>query len=200
MKMSQAVLPVVSLLAAVSATAMFSVAAPSARAADEKKGSEEAAEETSTIALAGHTFSYGEPWAEKQVSSPMRAAELSYDHEDGELADLDLVFYHFPNQGGGTRANLDRWIGQFAGTPEVEEEELEFDGTKVVMLVATGTYNESSGGPFSGNSTPRENYTMLAAVVETKSGPVFLKLYGPKDSVAAMRADFKKLLTSPFEE
>lgn len=97
------------------------------------------------------------------------------------------------------RQNLDRWIGQFAGEPEVNEEEMEFDGTKVVMLIATGTYNESSGGPFSGNTTAREDYTMLGAVVGTDTPRyVFLKLAGPKASVAAMKEDFKKLLTSPF--
>ncbi len=151
-----------------------------------------------TIVLAGFTFKFAKPWKEKQVTSPMRAAELTYDHEDEKLADLDLVFYHFPNQGGGTRANLDRWIGQFAGEPKVEEEDLEFDGTKVSILKAAGTFNEPSGGPFSGNSTPRENYTMLAAVVESKSGPVFLKLYGPDASVEAAKDAFKKLATSPF--
>jgi len=151
-----------------------------------------------TIVLAGFTFKYAEPWKEKQVTSPMRAAELTYEHEDEKLEDLNLVFYHFPNQGGGTRANLDRWIGQFAGDPKVEEESLEFDGTKVSLLTASGTFNEPSGGPFSGNSTPRENYTMLAAVVESESGPVFLKLYGPNASVDAVKEAFKKLTTSPF--
>ncbi len=151
-----------------------------------------------TLVLAGFTFKYAKPWKEKQVSSPMRAAELTFDHEDEKLDDLDLVFYHFPNQGGGTRANLDRWIGQFAGEPEVAEENLEFDGTKVSLLTASGTFNEPSGGPFSGNATPRENYTMLAAVVESPSGPVFLKLYGPNASVEAAKDAFKKLATSPF--
>ncbi len=168
---------------------LLAVAPRALVAADEGAGS---------IALAGHTFTFAKPWAEKQVTGSMRAAELSYDHADEALADLDLVFYHFPNQGGATRANLDRWIGQFEGEPEVSEEDLEFDGTKVVLLTAKGTFNESSGGPFSGNTTPRPDYTMLAAVIETDSGPVFLKLYGPDASVAAMKDDFKKLATSPF--
>jgi len=179
--------------------ALFAALVGIAVVGDSLKSDLTAAEEGGeTIVLAGFTFKYAKPWAEKQVTSPMRAAELTYDNADESLSDLDLVFYHFPNQGGGTRANLDRWIGQFAGDPKVEEENLEFDGTKVSLLTASGTFNEPNGGPFSGNSTPRENYTMLAAVVESKSGPVFLKLYGPNASVAAAKEAFKKLVTSPF--
>lgn len=169
---------------------------------DDKEKAAAAAEETdkeaTTFQVANHTFSYSKPWVEKQVTSPMRAAELSYDHEDEKLEDLSVAFFHM---GGTMRQNLDRWIGQFAGAPKVEEEEMDFDGTKVVMLVATGTYNESSGGPFSGNTTPREDYTMLGAVVGTDTPRfVFLKMAGPSASVAAMKEDFKKLLISPFEE
>ena len=172
-----------------------------ASAADDEKSSDSASADTEkgtgTVEVANHTFKYAKPWAEKQVTSPMRAAELTYDHEEDELDDVSVAFFHM---GGSIRQNLDRWIGQFAGEPKVEEEEMEFDGTKVVMLIATGTYNESSGGPFSGNSTPRKNYTMLGAVVETDNAArfVFLKLAGPNASVAAMKEEFKQLLTSPF--
>jgi hypothetical protein len=181
----------------------FAVAVPAASlvgtsSADEKKAaaSSETDSEVSSVQVANHTFSYAKPWVEKQVTSPMRAAELTYDHEDEKLDDLSVAFFHM---GGSMRDNLDRWIGQFAGKPEVEEEEMEFDGTKVVMLTATGTFNESSGGPFSGNTTERPDYTMLGAVIQTDTPRyVFLKLAGPKASVAAMKEDFKKLITSPF--
>ena len=164
--------------------------------ADDDKA--KADKETSSFQVANHTFTFAKPWVEKQVTSPMRAAELSYDHADDDLEDLSVAFFHM---GGSMRDNLDRWIGQFAGEPKVEEEEMEFDGVKVVMLTATGTYNESSGGPFSGNTTARPDYTMLGAVVQTDTPRfVFLKLAGPKASVAAMKEDFKKLLTSPFAE
>jgi hypothetical protein len=151
-----------------------------------------------TVKVANHTFKYAKPWVEKQVTSPMRAAELTYDHEDEGLADVSVAFFHM---GGSVRQNLDRWIGQFAGEPKVEEEEMDFNGTKVVMLIATGTFNDSSGGPLSGNATARADYTMLGAVVATDTPRfVFLKLAGPNASVAAMKDEFKKLLTSPFTE
>ena len=71
---------------------------------------------------------------------------------------------------------------------------------KVTFLTASGTYMESSGGPFSGNKTPREDYTMLAAILPSPQGPVFLKLTGPNDSVAAMKKAFEEFAASPFAE
>ncbi|MEZ5432363.1 MAG: hypothetical protein R3F31_14535 [Verrucomicrobiales bacterium] len=44
-------------------------------------------------------FSATDRLENKPVSSSMRVAELTYDIADEKLADVDLVFFHFP--GGG---------------------------------------------------------------------------------------------------
>lgn len=160
------------------------------------------AEEMETINVSEFTFEYGEPWVRQQVTSSMRAGQLTYDHEDENLKDVDLVIYYFgQGQGGGIQANIDRWIGQFEGTPESNQEEKEMGDKKVTFLTAKGTYMESmGGGPFSGNKEPRENYTMLAAILPSERGDVFLKLTGPTDSVEAMKDAFMAFAESPFDE
>ena len=152
-----------------------------------------------TIKAGEFTFKFGKPWVQKPVTSSMRAGQLTYDHEDETLKDVDVVFYYFgPGQGGGIDANIQRWIGQFDGEPESKTDVVEMGGRKVTMLTASGTYMESSGGPFSGTKTPRPNYILLGAIVPSDQGAVFLKLYGPADSVEKVKAAFRELCGSPF--
>lgn len=159
------------------------------------------ADEADTIAVSEFTFEYSKPWIRQQVTSSMRAGQLTYDHEDENLKDVDVVIYFFgQGQGGGIQANIDRWIGQFEGTPESKTEEREMGDRKVTFLEATGTYMESMGGPFSGNKTAKPDYMMLAAILPSPQGAVFLKLTGPKDSVKAMQEAFDKFAASPFAE
>ncbi|MDF2377724.1 MAG: hypothetical protein P1U81_15915 [Verrucomicrobiales bacterium] len=159
------------------------------------------AEDKDTLIVSEFTFSFGEPWIRQQVTSPMRVGQLTYDHADENLEDVDVILYYFgEGQGGGTQANIDRWIGQFEGTPESKTEEVDVGDRKVTLLTAKGTYMESSGGPFSGNKTAKPNYTMLAAILPSEKGAVFLKLTGPEASVEAMKEAFIEFSKSPFSE
>jgi len=159
------------------------------------------AEEADSLKVSEFIFTFGKPWVRQQVVSAMRAGQFTYDHEDENLADVELVIFFFgAGQGGGTQANIDRWIGQFEGTPESKTEEKEMGGKKVILLTAKGTYLESMGGPFSGNKTPKPDYTMLAAILPSEQGDVFLKLTGPTKSVEAMGDAFMKFTGSPFAQ
>jgi len=159
-------------------------------------------EDMETINVSEFTFEYGKPWVRQQVTSSMRAGQLTYDHEDESLKDVDLIIYYFgQGQGGGTQANIDRWLGQFEGTPESKLEEKEMGDKKVTFLTAKGTYMESmGGGPFSGNKEAKSDYTMLAAIFPSERGDVFLKLTGPTKSVEAMKDAFTAFAESPFSE
>lgn len=151
--------------------------------------------------LAGEfTFKYGKPWERMEVKSSMRAGQLKYDHE-GDLQDPEVVFYYFgPGQGGGIKANMDRWIGQFEGEAKSEQKTIEQGGRKIHFLEAKGTYLESSGGPFAGKKTARPDYMLLGAILESPEGAVFLKLFGEEKAVEKLKEDFKKLATSPVGE
>ena len=159
------------------------------------------AEDTDSLKVSEFTFTFGKPWIQQQVTSSMRAGQLLYDHEDASLTDVELVFYFFgAGGGGGTQANIDRWIGQFEGKPESKIEEKEMGTKKVTLLTAKGTYMDSmgAGGPFSGNKTAKPDTTMLAAILPSDQGDVFIKLTGPAKSVEAMGDAFMKLISSPF--
>ena len=46
---------------------------------------------------------------------------------------------------------------------------------------------------------PKKNYVMVAAVLGTKPGYIFVKMTGPKAVVDAAKADFKKMIESALK-
>jgi hypothetical protein len=158
------------------------------------------AEDPDTIKVSEFTFSFSKPWIRQQVTSPMRAGQFTYDHAEEALADVDMVIFFFgAGQGGGTQANIDRWLSQFEGAPESKTEEKEMGGKQVTLVTAKGTYLDSMGGPM-GPKTPKPDYTMLAAILPSPEGDVFLKVTGPNASVAAMQEAFMAFIASPFAQ
>jgi len=98
---------------------------------------------------------------------------------------------------GGIDANIDRWIGQFEGVKDsdVKKEKKDITGATVHIVDIAGTYKESmGGGPFApGKVEKRENYRMLAAIIETKeAGTIFVKMTGPQATVEPLAEGFKK--------
>lgn len=157
----------------------------------------QAEEAPKKITVGEFTFTVASPWQEAQNTGMMTKAILEHPVQDG--AALKAMFYHFGSgQGGAVEANINRWIGQFEGKPEVKREEQTIDGIQVVILTATGTYLD--GPPMGGTKTPRPDYQMLASIIVGKDAPVFIKLTGPKAHTAAIHEAFKKLTLSPFEK
>lgn len=152
------------------------------------------AEDAQKLTVGEFTFTLAKPWTQGQNTGMMTKAVINYPVEGG--SPLEAKFYDFGSQSGGVDANVNRWISQFDGKPEVKKEELEMGGTKVVLVTATGTYLD--GGPMSPTKTPRADYTLLGAIVVGKESSVFIKLTGPKAPTAAAQASFKALATSPF--
>ena len=132
---------------------------------------------------------------------PMRVATYQVpmaagDPEPGECG----VFFFGAGQGGSVQANLDRWTGQFqtpggqpVGSPKTAKQTV--NGIAVTTVDISGTYMQSSG-PMMAAKQAKPNYRMIAAVVEGKQGPLFIKLTGPKKTMAAAEADFQTMLKS----
>lgn len=160
------------------------------------------AEETGEVTAGEFTFTFAKPWEDISSGRPMRAAELKYTHSDEGLEAVEAVFYYFgEGQGGGIEPNIERWIGQFEGEPQVERETTEVDGRTIHYLYAKGTFLDSGmGGPFASKKTPKKDYMMLAAIVESDKGAVFVKATAPEKSALAAKDAFKKVVESPFAD
>lgn len=124
------------------------------------------------------------------ASRSMRVATYRIDTETD-----CAVFYFGEGQGGNVQANIDRWVGQFAETDrtESEVEKMLVNGINITLLSLQGTFII---GTMTGNPMPKPGYAMLAAVCESKTGPVFFKITGPETEVKNSQEDFVSLLKS----
>ena len=135
------------------------------------------------------------------LEAELKVAAVGDDSQDGRITIMPA--------GGSIPANVARWEGQFAqpsGVPTKAETKIETVAEKKVHVVdITGTFQDSMGrGPFAGGQkVARENYRMLAAIIEMESKPdaqyvnnYFFKFIGPKATVDANADGFLKMLKS----
>lgn len=141
-------------------------------------------------------------WRSVQPSSSMRVAEWALAKSGGDAEDASMVVFHFAG-GGDVQSNLDRWFGQFTqpdGRPTSEVAQVasrDVSGLRVTVADVSGTF---AGGMMMGSGAPepatKPNYRLLAAIVETPSGPWFFKLTGPKNTVEHWKASFDAFVGS----
>jgi len=140
-----------------------------------------------------------EGWRSVRPSSSMRVAEWALAKVDSDAEDASLVVFHFPG-GGDVQSNLDRWYGQFEqpdGRPSSEVARVAnrtVAGLRVTVADVSGTFSGGMMGMGGGQSAAKPNFRLLAALVETYSGPWFFKLTGPKDTVEHWHASFDLFL------
>ena len=161
-----------------------------------------AEEDTQTIALAEGKLSLTAPsdWQVVEPRSRMLELELSVAAPEGIEAQAGRLT--IMAAGGSIEANLSRWVGQFSGTEgganrdgaKIDKETIE--EMQVTLFEHSGTYLDGGGRPF-GPKTPRENYRMLAAIIETGiAGNYFIKLVGPQVTLAPCSEPFREMILS----
>ena len=146
------------------------------------------------------TFTRPASWEWLEVTSSMRKAQLKVPDPKSK-ASADVIFFHFgKGDGGGTKANVERWLGQFK-EPRAEikakTEEATIGKHKVTYVQAEGTY--LSGMPGGHPPTPQPNSMLLGAILQSEQGNVFVKLTGPAKLVKASEDSFKKMVRSGLE-
>jgi hypothetical protein len=95
--------------------------------------------------------------------------------------------------GGGTEANIQRWIAQFDDVGRESRAERTVHGLHVVTVDLSGTYlggGTSMGGP----PAPRPDWTLVGAIVESRSPAYFFKMTGPAAAVRAARPVFDRFI------
>jgi len=150
--------------------------------------------------VAGIAFTPPDSW-QSLGASGMRQAQyrLAPVAGDEQAAEVN-VFYFGPQSGGGTDANLQRWIGQMSlpggGDPAsaAERDEFSVDGMTVHTVALDGTYQGGMGGPMSGDAEPEPGSRLVGAVVEGPQGSVFFKLTGPEATAKAMEDDLLAMI------
>jgi len=101
------------------------------------------AESPATFKVSEFTFARPTSWEWVEVSSAMRKAQLKVPDPKNKNG-ADVIFFHFgKGDGGGTKANVERWFGQFKEPRDqiqAKTEEATVGKHKVTYVHAQGTY------------------------------------------------------------
>jgi len=140
------------------------------------------------------TFTAPEKWEWVETASTMRKAQLKVTDAD-KKQNAEVIFFHFgPGNGGGTQANVDRWLGQFKEPKDKigsKVEDATVKGRKVTYVQAQGTYlSGMPGGP----KTEQPDSMLLGAIIESDEGNVFIRMTGPIALVKSSRGDFTQMV------
>jgi len=148
-----------------------------------------------TFKVSEFTFKRPASWEWVEVQSQMRKAQLKVTAKDAKEPG-EVVFFFFGPQSGGTKANVDRWLGQFEEgrdkiNAKIEEKKI---GKAVVTYVsAEGTYKSGVPGT---PPTPKPGFALLGAIVEGQDGSIFIRFTGPAALAKGARGDFEQMVES----
>ena len=144
------------------------------------------------IDAAGLKLTVPAGWKAETPTSSMRAAQLAGPGAGGEG---QLTVFHFgAGGGGGVDANLGRWLSQVVLDPgtEPKREVIEAPPFQIHVVDAAGKVTASRVGSFPAQDQP--GWRLFGAVIEAEGGPWYFRLVGPKDTLAAQRDAFLKML------
>jgi hypothetical protein len=140
-------------------------------------------------------------WVVETPSSAMRMAQFRLPGQAGAEEDASAVVFYFHGEGGSVQANIDRWYTQITqpdGRPSKDAAKVTkktVNGLQQTRVDVSGTYQQMTT-PMGPVSAEKPNYRMLAAVIETSSGPWFVKLTGPENTVAHWEKSYYEFLDS----
>ena len=135
-------------------------------------------------------------WATRQPASSSRLAQFVV-HGADAMSDAEVVVFFFgASQGGNVDANLGRWRSQFStpdGSPVPETVSRDTSGAfPVTTAEFRGTYRRGVGAGSA--DSVRTGQTLVAAIIETPRGALFIQMFGPTATVAAHRAEFARFV------
>ena len=152
--------------------------------------------------LAGVFYNPPTTWTDLGASG-MRQAQYRLDPVAGDADTGEVnVFYFGPQSGGGTEANLQRWIGQMTlpdggdAAAAAERRVMKAGGMDIHLVSLDGTYKSGGMRPMGGGGEAKPGYRLVGAVVEGPQGSLFFKLTGPVATAREMEKGLMAMLGS----
>ena len=150
----------------------------------------------STIALLGYHTTFPATWSSRPPASSSRLAQFVLHGPDASSDAEVVVFFFGASQGGNVDANVARWRSQFStpdGSPAPETITHDSSGAFPLTIAEfRGTYRRGVGAGSA--DSVRAGQTLVATIVETPHGTLFIQLFGPTATVAAHRAQFARFV------
>jgi hypothetical protein len=178
-----------SLLALVSAAVGFAFLIPgetAARAADPPK--------TRAVTARDLKLTVPESWKEQGTKIPFRVATFTVPKVKGDVEDADFVIsYLGDSDGGGTDANIERWVNQFEAKDRKSTVTQGKSSEGDYFLVdVQGTWNKPVGMQFRPRTDEVRNARVLGAILKVKGvGTYYIRLMGHEKTVTANAQAFR---------
>ena len=164
-----------------------------ARLAQDKK--EAPKDDVKEVAVKDIKLNVPANWKQEDPSNNLRLSQFKIPPVEGDKPATELVISSFGGDGGGVDQNFKRWVDQFtAEGRKVKLSTGECPQGKYYVNDVTGTYLQSTGGPFAGGKkTPMPGYRSISVVLAVPdTGVYFLRLTGPEKTVTAASQAFRK--------
>jgi len=131
-------------------------------------------------------------WVSRPPSSTSRLAQFALPGANANGGTEVVVFFFGSAQGGNVDANLARWHGQFSsadGSPVTETITRDSTGPFPITIAEyKGTYRRGIGA--GSTDSARTGQALVATIVETRRGALFIQLFGPEARVREAREEF----------
>lgn len=166
-----------------------------ARLAQEKKEADK--DDIKEVTIKAIKMKVPATWKQEEPSNNLRLAQFKLPAAEGDKSTTELVISSFGGDGGGVNANFKRWTDQFASDGrKVKMTSGECKQGKYYVSDISGTFLQSSGGPFAAAKkppTPMPGYRSISVVLTIpETGVYFLRLTGPEKTVSAAAESLRK--------
>jgi hypothetical protein len=141
-------------------------------------------------------------WKAQDPTMKERVYQFLIPKVEGDKDNAMLLVFHFGSGGGGgNEANIERWkkmVRPAEGARDADAYKttaLKVGDVKVTMLEANGVYLFKKR-PFDPNEQPepRADYRLIGVIFESKNGPYYIRMVGPKNTMEANRKGFEDWL------
>jgi len=148
-----------------------------------------------TIRMGSFQIQAPADWQPKQPRTKIVAYEFAVKPAEGDARNGRVTVMA---AGGSVEQNIERWYGQFKqpdgrSTKDVARvEKKKIAGQPVYLVDISGTFFDRPG-PFA-PGVERKDYRMLAAIIVTREGQIFVKFYGPRKTVSRQAKAFRSMI------
>lgn len=147
------------------------------------------------IKAAGLSFAIQPGWEQEEPANEMRVAQFLLPAATGDADETRLVVFFFDHHTGDVQANLDRWMDQFDLDAEPRITEQSVGDIVITSVDLSGRYVAESR-PGSGDFQNKPNWRMLASIVQTRQGPYYFRMVGPRATIDRWASSYQAMLAS----
>jgi hypothetical protein len=143
------------------------------------------------LTLLDYHYTAPSAWQYRAPSSSSRLVEFTLPRTDAGTGEV-VVYFFGPQQQPNVEANLTRWKGQFShadGSPVIEKVSRDSTGAfSIVFAEYEGDYRRGIGAGSA--DSVRTGQRLIAAIVPTPKGTMYIQMFGTAARIAAERDAF----------